>query len=230
MLGICRHEHDDADGSAERRARSHDAVARRAHRATAAGRARAGDAGDRHLDNAGAARSDRRAARGQDCAAARRERSCAQGEERSLRQLRLPAAARGEDARHVGGHQRHADIHSRRSVLQRHGDRDRRFSNLRRRARAPWPGVGIRRIAQPARQCRALGVNRRREALREERRGRPIRFDSRSDEPVADDSRIDRPSHRARSRGRPGSELRRHQLCGAAGENDRQAEIRPASS
>ena len=55
----------------------------------------------------------------------------------------------------------------------------------------------------------------------------PVRSDSRSDEPVADDSRIDRPPDRARSRGRPGSELRRHQLRGAAGENDRQAEVRP---
>ena len=37
----------------------------------------------------------------------------------------------------------------------------------------------------------------------------PVRPDSRADEPVADDSRVDRTSHGARSRGRPGSQLRR---------------------
>ncbi len=104
----------------------------------------------RHVDDAGAARSDRGAARREDCAAPSRERSRAQGQERPLRQLGLAAASRGEDAGHVRGHERHADVHSRWSLLQRHGDRDRRLPDLRRRARAARPGMGIRRVARHA--------------------------------------------------------------------------------
>ena len=60
------------------------------------------------------------------------------------------------------------------------------------------------------RQRRTLGVDRRRKAHREERRGRSVRSDSRSDEPVADDSRIDRPS-------RPSSIARSGQEANYAG-------------
>ena len=121
----------------------------------------------------------------------------------------LAAASRGEDAGDVRRHERHADDDPRRPVLLGHRDRQRRLSKLRRGAGAARLGLGVRRVAEHAWQCRAMGVAGRREAEGEERRSRPVRSDSRADQSVADDSRVDRPSHRARSRDRRRSELRR---------------------
>ncbi len=129
--------------------------------------ARAGGARDRHVDHAGAPRSARGLARGQDRDAAGRERSGAEGEEREVRELGPRLASRGQDARHLRGHERHADAHPRRAVVLGHGRRRRRFPDLRAGARAPGRRVGVRRVAEHARQRRTLGVARRREAHRE---------------------------------------------------------------
>ena len=83
------------------------------------------------------------------------------------------AAPRSEDARDVGRHQRHADDDPRRAVVLGDGDRRRRLPELRRGARAARLGLGVRRVAEHARQRRAMGVAGRREADGEERR-RPV--------------------------------------------------------
>ncbi len=147
--------------------------------------------------------------------------------ERPLRLVRVPAAARGKNARHLGRHQRHADVHPRRPVFQRHRHRTGRFPDLRARNGATGTGLGIRRVARHSGQCRALGVDRGRKAHGEERRGRSIRSHPRSDQPLADHSRIDRPPDRAGPGDWPGGQLRGHELRRSARQNDRQAALRP---
>ena len=112
LLGLCGDERDDAAG-AQNAAREAAVLSRAARsRAEAPRRARAGDAREGHVDDARAPRSARRAARGEDRAAARRQRSGAQGQGRPVRQLGPRTAARDQDARDVGRHQRHADDRS----------------------------------------------------------------------------------------------------------------------
>ena len=174
-------------------------------------------------------RSARRADRGEDRAAAGGERGGAQGEGRPLRELRRSQLLREIKTLVTSeGTQRHADVHPRRPVVHRDRRRRRRLPELREELAPRGEGWEyVESLDMPGNAERWASMAAEKLAAKSVEAGQ-LRSDPRADQSLAHDSRVDRPPHRARSRDRRRSQLRRHELRRAAGEDDRPAEVRPA--